>query len=54
MGSISYKQIKTNEDILALFETERKLINKVKSRKNVFFGHVKRHDSIIKQIVEGK
>ena len=54
MGRISYKQRKTNEEVLALFETERKLINKIKNRKMSFFGHVKRHDSIIKQIVEGK
>ena len=54
MGRISYKDRKTNEEVLALFGTNRKLLNKIKSRKMSFFGHVKRHDSIIKQIVERK
>ena len=36
MGRIN-KQIKTNEEVLALFETERKLINKIKNRKMSFF-----------------
>ena len=54
MGRISYKERKTNEEVLALFGSNRKLMNKIKTRKMFFFGHVKRHDSIIKQIVEGK
>ena len=54
MGRISYKERKTNEEVLAIFGTNRKLINKIKTRKMSFFGHVKRHDTILKQIIEGK
>ena len=54
MGRISYKDRKTNEEVLALFGTNRKLLNKIKTRKMSFFGHVKRHDTILKQIIEGK
>ena len=36
IGRISCKERKTNEEVLALFDTERKLINKIKSSKMTF------------------
>ena len=46
VGSATNRE-KNDEEVLALFETERKLTNKTKNRKVSFFGHVKRHDSIV-------
>ena len=33
---------------------ERSLMNTIKTRKLKFFGHTKRHDSIMKNILEGR
>ena len=54
MGKISWKQKITNEQVLKKFSTKRQLLDTIKSRKMSFFGHVKRHDSLIKEILEGK
>ena len=54
MGKISWKQKMKNEDVLKNLETEKTLLNTIKERKLKFFGHIKRHDSIMKNILEGK
>ena len=54
MGKISWKQKITNEQVLKKFSTKRQLLDTIKSRKMSFFGHVKRHDTMIKEILEGK
>ena len=54
MGKISWKQKVTNDQVLEKFNTKRQLIDTIKFRKMCFFGHVKRHDTIIKEILEGK
>ena len=54
MGRISWKDKKTNADVLKQMRTERKLLNAIKQRKLRYFGHVKRQDSFLKQVMEGK
>ena len=54
LGKISWKQRLTNEVVLAKLNTQRSLMQTIKSRKMKFFGHTKRHDSIMKTILEGK
>ena len=54
MGKISYKDRITNDEVLKRLNTKRTLLDTIKSRKMKFFGHTKRHESIMKNIVEGK
>ena len=54
MGKISWKQKIRNEDVLKQLEIKKSLLSTIKERKLKFFGHTKRHDSIMKNILEGK
>ena len=49
----SRKKMKT-EDVLKNLKTEKTCRNALKARKLKFFGHTKRHESIMKNILEGK
>merc|ERR1711911_198203 len=51
---MSWKQKMSNAQVLEKFNTKRQLLDIVKRRKMCYFGHIKRHDSIIKDILEGK
>ena len=44
----------SNAQVLEKFGTKRQLLDIIKRRKMCFFGHIKRHDSIIKDILESK
>ena len=51
----SWKHKKTNEEVLAklgLRKTE--MLNTIKSRKLAFYGHIRRHDTLQRTILEGK
>ena len=54
MGQISWKARVTNEEVLKRLNISRNLLPKIQSRKLVYFGHIKRHDSIMKDILEGR
>ena len=54
MGKISWKQKLKNEEVLKQLDTKKSLLNTIKERKLKFFGHTKRHNSIMKNILEGK
>ena len=54
MGRISWKAHISNEYVLKRLNISRNLIPKIKSRKLSYFGHIKRHDSIMKNILEGR
>ena len=45
---------KTNEFVLKKLKTKRQLLATVKQRQLQYFGHIKRHPSIKKDILEGK
>ena len=54
MGRISWKELKSNKEVCAIMKTKPNLLNTIKSRKLKYFGHVKRHNTICKMILEGK
>ena len=54
IGRISWKQKQSNETVLRILGMKRQLLNNIKKRQVKYFGHVKRHDTIIKNILEGK
>ena len=45
---------KTNEEILQMVETERKIIDTVRSRQKRWLGHILRHDSLLRITLEGQ
>ena len=51
MGRISWKDQKSNKEVLNIMKAKPELLNKVKSRKLGYFGHVKRHNNICKMIL---
>ena len=54
MGKISWTQKLTNEKVLSMLNTKRQLLYNIKRRKMCFFGHIKRHNTLVKQVLEGK
>ena len=54
MGGVSWKEKKTNEEVLKKLKTERKLLKTIKQRKLRYFGHVKRQDGFLKMTMEGR
>ena len=53
MGKISWKEKKTNKEVCDQMNMRQELLNTVKSRKLKYFGHIKRHSTICKEILEG-
>ena len=55
MMKISWKQMKTNKEILHLAgRKQNALVGLVKDTKVKYFGHVKRHQSLLKDVLEGR
>ena len=54
MGKVSWKDFKTNKEVLKIMQSKPELLNKIKQRKVKYFGHIKRHDTLCKTILEGK
>jgi hypothetical protein len=44
----------TDNEVLKQLELKRELFNTIRKRQIKFFGHIKRHNSILKDILEGK
>ena len=54
IGRIVWSEKKTNYEVLKQLKLKRELLNTVRKRQMKFFGHIKRHNSILKDILEGK
>ena len=54
MGKISWTEKKTNKDVCMLLKVSPSLLNNIKRKKLKYFGHIKRHDTICREILEGK
>ena len=54
MGRISWKVEKSNDFVLKKLKTKRQLLARVKQRQLQYFGHIKRHQSIKKDILRGR
>ena len=52
---VPWTEHKTNEEILQMVETERKIImDTVRSRQKRWLGHILRHDSLLRIMLEGQ
>ena len=54
LGRISWKERLTNESVLKRIGMKRELLQDLKIRQIKYFGHIKRHDTLIKRLLEGK
>ena len=54
IGRIGWKEKKTNDELLKRLKMNRELLNTIRTRQMRFLGHVKRHNSLLKVILEGK
>ena len=54
ISNILWKERVTNEEVLRRLGTSRKLLNKIKTRKCRYYGHIKRKNNILTTAVEGK
>ena len=54
---VPWTEHKTNEEILKMVETERKIMDTVRSQQNLqkrWLGHILRHDSLLRITLEGQ
>jgi len=49
---VPWSEHKTNEEILKMVETERKITDTVRSRQKRWLGHILRHDSLLRITLE--
>ena len=54
MGRVSWKDRKTNAEVLVMMKSERNLLTTIKQRKLRYFGHIKRQNGFLKMTMEGK
>lgn len=54
IGKISWKDRVTNEDVCNSIAQTPTLLKTIKKRKLKYFGHLRRHDNITKQFLEGR
>ena len=54
MMKVPWTEHKTNEEILKMVETERKIMDTVRSRQKRWLGHILRHDSLLRITLEGQ
>ena len=51
---VPWTEHKTNEEILKMVETERKIIDTARSRQKRWLGHILRHDSLLRITFKGQ
>ena len=51
---VPWTEHKTNEEILQMVETEREIMDTVRSRQKRWLGHILRHDSLLRITLEGQ
>ena len=54
MLKISWRDHKTNEEVLRMVGVERTLISTIRNRQKNWMGHILRGDGLLKDIIEGK
>ena len=54
IGRTSWKEKKTNKEVLKTFKMKKELPREIKVRQIKYFGHIKRHDTLLKILLEGK
>ena len=53
-GRTSWKEKKTNKEVLTTLNMKKELLIKIKLRQIKYFGHIKRHETLLKTLLEGK
>jgi len=53
MMKVPWIEHKTNEEILQMVETEREIMDTVRSRQKRWLGHILRHDALLRITLEG-
>ena len=51
---VPWTEHKTNEEILKMVETERKIMDTIRSRQKRWLGYILRHDSLLRITLEGQ
>ena len=51
---VSWTEHKTNEDVLQMVDTEREMMDTLRSRQKRWLGHILRHDSLLRITLEGR
>jgi len=51
---VPWTEHKTNEEILQMVETEREIMDTVRSRQKRRLGHILRHDSLLRITLKGQ
>ena len=54
MVKIPWTEHKPKEEILQMVETERKIMDTVRSRQKRWLDHILRHDSLLRIMLEGQ
>ena len=51
---ISWKEYRSNEEVLSMINSKRMLIEMIKTRKLTYFGHLVRRGGIQRLLLDGK
>ena len=54
IGKIKWTEKMTNTEVCNKLKVKRELINTIRKRKMIYFGHLVRHNNILKTITEGR
>ena len=54
IGRVSWTEKQTNKQVLGKLGMKKQLLREIKFRQVKYFGHIKRHDTMIKSLLEGK
>src|SRR6218665_935966 len=54
MEKISWRDMKTNEEVLQMVQEERSLIDVIWRRKKNWIGHILRGESLLREVIEGR
>ena len=51
---VSWTELKTNEEVMQMDDTERETMDTLRSRQKRWLGHILRHDSLLRITLEGR
>jgi len=51
---VSWTEHKTNEEVLQMVDTEREMMDTLRSQQKRWLGHILRHDSLLRITLEGQ
>jgi len=54
MGKISWRDMKTSEEVLQIVQEERSLLDVIWKRKKNWIGHILRGESLLREVIEGR